>query len=130
MAAAAASREGDTALGRRLVDRFMTMLKNKDLDGLRAFLAPEFQIVRANGTSATRSQYLADLPDVTSFKQDHFVVTRSGSTLVVRNMAVVDVAVGGQQSAATPAPRLSVFRRSPHTGAWQMAAHGNFVAFS
>lgn len=129
-AAAPASSASDTALGRRLVDRFMTMLVHKDVPGLRAFLAPEFQIVRSNGISATKAEYLSDLPDVSSFQQSDFVVTRHGDSLVVRNSAVVDVVVDEQQSAGTSAPRLSTFRKDPRTGTWRMVAHGNFVPFS
>ena len=50
-AAAPTSNASDTALGRRLVDRFMTMLEHKDVAGLRALLAPEFQIVNESTTS-------------------------------------------------------------------------------
>ncbi len=129
-AAATTSNASDTALGRRLVDRFMTMLEHKDVAGLRALLAPEFQIVRSNGISATRAEYLAHLPEVSSFRQSDFVVTRHGDSLVVRNNAIVDVVVDGQQSAGTSSPRLSTFRKDPRTGTWRMVAHGNFVPFS
>lgn len=124
------SSASDTRLGERLAYAFMAMLQAKDVPGLRRFLSPAFQIVRSNGTAATKREYLADLPDVRSFSQSDFHVTRSGDTLVVRSTAVVSVVAEGQQSASSPAPRLSVFKRNPATGVWQMVAHSNFVPFA
>lgn len=124
------SAASDTRLGERLVNSFMSMLQDKDVTALREFLSPAFQIVRGNGSAATKREYLADLPDVRSFSQSDFHVTRSGGTLVVRNVATVSVVVDGQQSASTPAARLSVFERNASTGKWQMVAHSNFVPFS
>ncbi len=120
----------DDKLGERLVNSFMSMLQHKDAAALEAFLSPAFQIVRSNGTAATKSEYLASLPDVKSFSQSDFHATRSGSTLVVRNLAVVSVVVDGKQSASTPAARLSVFEKNPKSGRWQMVAHSNFVPFT
>ena len=124
------SAASNTRLGERLVNSFMTMLQTKDVAGLRELLSPAFQIVRSNGTAATKREYLANLPDVRSFSQSDFHVTRYRDTLVVRNVAVVSVVAEGQQSASTPAARLSVFEFNRSTGTWQMVAHSNFVPFA
>ncbi len=100
------------------------------MSGLREFLSPAFQIVRSTGTAATKREYLANLPDVRSFSQSDFHVTRYRDTLVVRNVAVVSVMAEGQQSASTPAARLSVFEVNRSAGKWQMVAHSNFVTLS
>ena len=120
------------AIGHGMRVRMVQFVKAQDTGEHRAAprLAPEFQIVRSNGISATRAEYLAHLPEVSSFRQSDFVVTRHGDSLVVRNNAIVDVVVDGQQSAGTSSPRLSTFRKDPRTGSWRMVAHGNFVPFS
>ena len=129
-AVTASQETANAKLGERLVNSFMSMLQRKDAAALDQFLSPAFQIVRSNGTAATKRQYLADLPNVKSFSQSDFHATRSDGTLVVRNLAVVSVVVDGKQSASTPAARLSVFERNRTTGKWQMVAHSNFVPFA
>ena len=62
-----ASSDAD-ALGEQLTQRFLRLLKKRDVPGLRGFLAPNFQIMRSNGVADTKRSYLKkDLPVIESF---------------------------------------------------------------
>ncbi len=112
------------ATAKRLVTRFFTLIKGKDVPGLRAFLSPAFQIQRADGSAASKAAYLKNLPDVTSFKLSSFVATQAGSVLVTRYLSTTTGTVNGKPFTPGPAPRLSVFTWNGR--AWQMVAHANF----
>lgn len=112
------------ATGRVLVVRFFTLLKNQDAAGLRKFLAPNFQIQRADGSSSGRAAYLAKLPVIYSFTITHLVAKYANGALVVRYQAVATGLVNGKKYTPGPAPRLSVFTWSGK--AWQLSAHANF----
>ncbi|HEY8217123.1 MAG TPA: hypothetical protein VIH82_08310, partial [Acidimicrobiia bacterium] len=46
------------ARGRQLVDRFLVLIKEKDVAGLRRFLSPAFQVQRADGSYFDKAKYL------------------------------------------------------------------------
>ena len=112
------------AAARQLVTRFFTLIQRKDVAGLRRFLSPAFQIQRADGSGAGKSEYLKKLPDVRSFKLSSFVATQTGSVLVARYLATATGTVNGKPFTPGPAPRLSVFVWNGR--AWQIVAHANF----
>lgn len=112
--------------GRILATRFFRLLQRGDVTTLGAFLAPEFQLQRADGTGATKRQYLRAPADVERFALSRFRATRAANTLVVRYWAVTSETIDGTAFSTTPAPRLSVFRLGP-TG-WRIVAHANFNA--
>jgi Domain of unknown function (DUF4440) len=107
-----------------LVDKFFTLVQKKDVAGLKKFLSPAFELQRADGTGANRSEYLGALPTVESFTLTNFSASRTGSVLVVRYLADATGLVNGKPYAPGPAPRLSVFARTG--GKWQIVAHANF----
>lgn len=94
---------------------------------LDAVLAPEFQIVRADGSAYSRAGYLASsLPKVAAMPEFRdVVVTADGDHLVVRYRARVSQTRDGVAVQAD-APRLSVFRNDG--GRWLLVAHANFAA--
>jgi hypothetical protein len=110
--------------GRVLVVRFFTLLEHKDVAGLRAFLAPGFQVQRADGSADDKATYLAHLPIVRSFSISRVTATESNGALVVRYLAVATGLVNGKPYRPGPAPRLSVFTWNSER--WQLAAHANF----
>jgi hypothetical protein len=112
------------ATAKRLVVKFFTLIKHKNVAGLRQFLSPAFQIQRADGSASGKGQYLKKLPSVLSFKLSRFVATHTGSVLVVRYLADVSGTVNGKRFTPGPAPRLSVFAWNGR--AWQLVAHSNF----
>lgn len=117
-----------TSRGQALVQRFFTLLQNQDRQGLRAFLAPNFQSVRANGGVQEKPAYLIDLPKIGRFKISNVRGTQSNDVLVVSYQLTVREKIGGVEQPGSPAPRLSVFHREK--GAWHLSAHANFGAIN
>jgi hypothetical protein len=112
------------ATAKQLVTRFFTLIKQKNVAGLRVFLSPAFQIQRADGSGSAKAAYLQNLPDVTSFKLSSFTATQAGSVLVTRYLATTTGTVNGKPFTPGPAPRLSAFTWNGR--AWQLVAHANF----
>jgi Domain of unknown function (DUF4440) len=110
--------------GARLVNDYFVLIQNKDTAGLQRFLAPAFQVQRADGSAADKADYLANLPTVTAFTITSLVATQTGGVIVVRYLAQATGLVNGKPYTPGPAPRLSVFM---WTGTrWQITAHANF----
>lgn len=120
------SRASDTALGKRLVNRFFAILQAQDTAALDALLSPAFQVARADGSTSTKAAYLANPPVVESYALDDFVVTRFGRQLVARYSVVTTETINGEELAKDPALRLSVFVRAGDAGPWRLLAHANF----
>lgn len=113
-----------TPTARVLVNRYLTLLKNKDHAGLVRFLAPGFQIERADGSGAGKVAYLAKLPTVDSFAVSDLTATNANGAIVARYTSVVEGVVNGKPYTPGPAPRLSVFTWNGTR--WQLTAHANF----
>ena len=112
--------------GAAFVERFLTILsepdeqKRSDLEG---FLAPEFQLIRADGTRFDREAYLANPSSVTEYSTSDLVATASDDVIVTTYLLSVTVTIDDVTSTTT-APRLTVFSR--HGEEWLLAAHANF----
>jgi hypothetical protein len=113
-----------TATATPLVKRFLSLLENKNVVGLTQFLAPGFQIERADGSGSGKAAYLTDLPAIQSFTVSNVTATESNGVLVARYLSEVQGTVNGKPYTPGPAPRLSVF--SWNGTRWQLAAHANF----
>ncbi len=117
-----------TAQGSSLVNEFFTILQQPDAakaDRLKAFLAPEFQVVRDTGDQLTKDAYLLKNPIVATFTITSVVGTQGGGVLVVSYRIATSETINGVAQTTT-APRLSVFRWLD--GAWRLSAHSNFGA--
>lgn len=112
--------------GRSLAVRFQNLLMAKDTAGLQAFLAPAFQLQRADGSHATKAEYLAKPAVITGFKIANVQASQTAATIVVRYDADISGIVNGHPYAPGPAPRLSVF--TWNGSRWQLLAHANFNA--
>lgn len=113
------------ALGDASVTKFLRLLKTQDVPGLRAFLAADFQLVRADGSADTKRSYLKkDLPDITSFTVRRVHARVSVSTMTVRYQARVSGTTAAGPYSGKYAPRLSSF--SYCSGSWQLVSHANF----
>ena len=112
------------ATGHALVDHFFRLLERKDKAGLETFLAPNFQVQRADGSGSGKVAYLAKLPDVLSFKIEKLTATEANGSLVVRYEAVVTGKTNGKTYTPGPAPRLSTF--TWNGSRWQLSSHANF----
>jgi hypothetical protein len=114
-----------TATGTELVQHYTDLVAAGDVDALEAFLAPGFQIVRANGDHYERDEYLAlGLPTILEATIEGVVGTQSGDTLTVFWLVTSTQVVDGVEQPVGPAPRLSTFAWVD--GEWQLAAHANF----
>ncbi|MCP4327186.1 MAG: nuclear transport factor 2 family protein [Alphaproteobacteria bacterium] len=93
------------------------------------WLAPEFQIMRANGVGFDREGYLesgvARVSLAPGFVPEDLVVTVGGDIMVVRFFLHIDGTIDGEPIVHR-APRLAVFRRIE--GQWKAAAYANFGA--
>lgn len=96
-------------------------------EAVGAVLAPEFQIMRADGTSYDRDSYLANgLPKVEAMPEfSQMAVTRHDDLLVTRYYVTVSETRDGG-TVQRHAPRLTVFRKAGDR--WLVSAHGNFAA--
>ena len=92
-----------------------------------AVLAPEFQIMRADGTAYDKNAYLAGgIPVVKAIpKFSQMVATRHGDLIVTRYYVTVSETRDGG-IVQTHAPRLTVFRKEAWK--WLVVAHANFAA--
>jgi hypothetical protein len=108
----------------QLLNRFFSSLATGDRARLGALLSPAWMIQRANGTSATRSQYLAAMPNVLQYRITDVVAQYARPTLVVRSKSSTQEPSGDGIAISPLAPRLSTFTWSD--GRWRMTSHGNF----
>ena len=116
------------ALAQRVVRRFFHALQTRDRALLEAVLAPEFQLVRANGSVVDREAYLANPATLADYDFGPITATLGGAALVATYTVRVDSTIDGVVQPTDPAPRLSVL--ALHGGRWQLAAHANFNAIS
>ena len=107
-----------------LVNRFMKLLAENNVQGLKSFLSPGFQIQRADGSYDVKAHYLTNIPHITRFTITDVTATQAGAALVVRYLADIEGIVDGKPEAPGPAPRLSTFTWNGRL--WQMTSHANF----
>ena len=98
-------------------------------DALAPILAPEYLIMRTNGTGYDRDGYLnrgagtvSAQPD---FSHEELVVTAAADVLVVRYFLKIDETIDGKP-VNKRAPRLTVFRKIDDV--WKVVSHSNFGA--
>lgn len=112
-----------SATGRELVTRWLTTLRNGD--SVADLMAPNFQIQRADGSAATRDQYLARQATVSEFEVgDEVLASQAGRTLSVRWSIKVTEEVEGVLYENVEAPRLTVFEWVD--GSWLIVGYANF----
>ena len=98
------------AKGQELAERYLDTLKgaDTDTDALDALLAPDYQLVRSDGTRATKEEYLAEPATVDTYAINNVKGTATGNTLVVSFDLTIEEEINGQQISET-APRLGSF---------------------
>ncbi len=91
-------------------------------------LAPEYQILRSDGTGHDKTSYLKALPkhQVRS-KFSEIVATGTADVMVLRYRIETDQTIDGKVVKGI-SPRLSVFRRVGDS--WLISAHANFAALT
>jgi hypothetical protein len=110
---------------RAAIMTWLDALQSGNPSTVEAVLAPEFQLLRSDGSGHDRTSYLSDLPKQTSKPEiSKLVFGSNAETIVTRYMLQVEQTINNKPVQAS-APRLSVFRRSG-TG-WLIVAHANFA---
>ena len=119
---AAADESAAGAEAREAIAAFVGAVASADVDGLKAILAPEFQLLRATGVGYDREGYIASgLPTIKEWQVEDLVATASDELLVARYQLVVDETIEGVP-VARRAPRLTVFRQEGDTELQTVAA--------
>jgi len=112
------------ALAAQLVTQFLNDLSAKNTADLKTFLAPNFQLMRGDGTGGDKTQYIADLPSQKSFKLGPVHGLEYNGTLSATYTVTSNLTVNGKAFANAPSPRLSVFVKDGDH--WHLLGHGNF----
>lgn len=124
--AAALSGEAVTeATARAAIMAWLDALASHDAATVAKVLAPEFQIMRSDGSGYDGKGYLDHLPSIKG-KPDirDLAFGASGDLLVTRYNLNIEQKINDKPVQAL-APRLSVFRRSGE--GWLIAGHANFA---
>lgn len=109
----------------QLLNRFFGALVADDATRLGRLLSPAWMIQRANGTWASRAQYLAAMPDVRQYQVTDVMASYSAPTLVVRSRTATQEPNSAGALVSSPlAPRLSTFVWVG--GRWRMTSQANF----
>ncbi len=128
---AAVPAHADPALedeARALMDAFTAAVASGEADQLDAVLAPEYQIVRANGVTYDKAGYIerraggVKIENVGGY--ENVVATQGGDVMVISSVLTITETIDGQ-SVTKKAPRLTVFRKID--GAWKVSSHANFA---
>lgn len=115
-----------TEEARQQLKKLFAALASGNPNQVEPLLAPEFQLLRADGSSYNKSDYLKrsipkilTIPDFTDL-----VVTRHKDSVVVRLRLVVRELINGQE-VQSGSPQLFVFRTYPD--GWKVVASANFA---
>ena len=111
--------------GRELVIEFITSLQQSDIAATAAMLAPNFQLLRADGSYANRDDYLKNPAKVTTFKLGESVVgMQYGDTLTVRWSTQIGEHIDGDPYSKVEAGRLTSFVWDGQR--WLITSYANF----
>ncbi len=118
-----AALEADTV---KALDAVFAALASGDVEKVRPFLAPEFQVQRSDGNGYDKESYLArSIPKIETLPTfSDLAITRNGDIVVVRLMIDIKEMIDGKQ-ADRISPQLMVFRITPD--GWQVVAAANFA---
>lgn len=119
-----------SAAGEKAVNSWVNAVAAGDTKALGAILAPEFQIIRSDGTAYGAEDYLQSelprFPEPPKIGSLH--VTGYGDHLVARYEIVSEVTLG-DETEMRYGPRLTVFRKGAD-GAWLVVSHANLAALT
>jgi len=108
-----------------LVTAWLVALQQGKKDEIAGFLAPNFLIQRADGSTSDRDQYLKDLPTVGAYTLGPQVLgIQDGDSLTVRWSMEVDEIINGKPFHKGEAARLTGFHWNGSR--WQITTYANF----
>ena len=115
----------DEAQALEALDPWADALFSGDPEQVARVLAPEYQIVRSDGTGFGKDDYMTTLPKQATRSQFRDIVaTAHQDIMVIRYVIVTDQTIEGQAVEAV-SPRLSVFRKDGDT--WLLVSHASFA---
>jgi hypothetical protein len=107
------------------LDPWADALLTGDPAKVEKVLAPEYQILRSDGSGHDKTSYLKSLPkQKIRSKFSDIVATGTGNVMVLRYRIETDQVIEGKEVKGI-SPRLSVFRRDGDR--WLICAHANFA---
>ena len=110
----------------KALDPWADALFSGDPAAIEKVLAPEYQILRSDGTGHDKESYLKSLPKQSIRSQfSDIVATGTGDLMVLRYRIETDQTIEGKEVQKI-SPRLSVFRKE--AGHWLICSHANFAA--
>jgi ketosteroid isomerase-like protein len=113
--------------GQKAVQAWVDAVVSGDIARIEAVLAPEFQILRADGKAYDKDAYLkSNLPRFPDVPVMSMLVVTGNRDLLVARYVLTTGGVLADGVERPQAPRLTVFRKDGD--AWLVAAHANFAA--
>ncbi|MEI7599374.1 MAG: nuclear transport factor 2 family protein [Aestuariivirga sp.] len=104
---------------------WLDALASHDAATVAKVLAPEFQIMRSDGSGYDSTNYLANLPKFNGEPEImELAFGANGDLLVARYNLKLEQKIG-DKPVQSLAPRLSVFRKD--AAGWLIVAHANFA---
>ena len=114
----------DTEIAVATQNAFFAALQDGDKVALDQLLSPAFQLVRSDGSTADKAEYMANPATMNSFELTDFVVSRDGDVIVARFNGTTGEIINGQQYNGSPAPRFAVMVKEGDT--WRIVGQVNF----
>ncbi|MEQ1956760.1 nuclear transport factor 2 family protein [Mesorhizobium sp. CN2-181] len=112
----------------RALDPWLDALITGKPEVVETVLAPEYQILRSDGSGHDKAGYLRALPKhMTRPQFGDIVATGDSNVMVIRYRIETDQSVEGKAIVGI-SPRLSVFRLEKDR--WLISAHANFAPLS
>jgi hypothetical protein len=112
----------------KALDPWAEALLTGDPAVVEKVLAPEFQILRSDGSGHDKTSYLRSLPrQRVRSKFSDIVATGTADLMVLRYRIDTDQTIEGKEVKGISL-RLSVFRQE--AGRWLICAHANFAALA
>ncbi|MCP4386127.1 MAG: nuclear transport factor 2 family protein [Hyphomicrobiales bacterium] len=113
------------AVGQAAINAWIEAIASGDQEKVRALSAPEFQIVRGDGSAHALEFYLTDLPVLVGIPvMKNVFATATDNQMVVRYTIDVVKDIEGKSVDAF-GPRLTVLRKEGDV--WLVVAHANFA---
>ena len=122
----AATAKSKSDLGERLVNRYLSRLQHHDVQGLKEFLSPAFQLQRADGSRVTKSEYLSNLPTLNGYTIRDLRQTKTKNVLVATYQLASDLVVDGVPFESGFEPRLATFVHGKE--GWRIVSYANFAS--
>jgi ketosteroid isomerase-like protein len=126
LVAAAASAAGATQVdAKEAILAWLAALATHDPATVAKVLAPEFQIMRSDGSGFDARDYLKNLPKLNGKPEVLKLAVASNGDLLVARYELKLAQKIGDKKVQSIAPRLSVFRKDG--AGWLIVAHANFA---